>query len=62
MHSYCECTTLVVYRRNESKDLLSLSEDLRKEARDVTAINRHAAQLNVEVSDVLSFQPNSAEE
>ena len=34
----------------------------RKEARAVAAINRHAAQLNVEMSDALSFQANSADE
>jgi len=34
----------------------------RKEARDVAAINRHASQLNVEMSDALSFQANSADE
>jgi metal-responsive CopG/Arc/MetJ family transcriptional regulator len=33
-----------------------------KDARDVAAINRHAAQLNVEMSDALSFQANSADE
>lgn len=34
----------------------------RKIARDVAAINRHAAQLNSEMSDALAFQVNSAEE
>jgi metal-responsive CopG/Arc/MetJ family transcriptional regulator len=34
----------------------------RKAAREVAAINRHAAQLNVEMSDALSFQANSADE
>jgi metal-responsive CopG/Arc/MetJ family transcriptional regulator len=34
----------------------------RKDARAVAAINRHAAQLNVEMSDALSFQANSADE
>jgi metal-responsive CopG/Arc/MetJ family transcriptional regulator len=34
----------------------------RKVAREVAAINRHAAQLNVEMSDALSFQANSADE
>jgi metal-responsive CopG/Arc/MetJ family transcriptional regulator len=34
----------------------------RKEAREVAAINRHAAQLNVEMSDALSFQSSSADE
>ena len=34
----------------------------RKEAREAAAINRYAAQLNVEMSDALSFQANSAGE
>jgi metal-responsive CopG/Arc/MetJ family transcriptional regulator len=34
----------------------------RKDAREVAAINRHAAQLNVEMSDALSFQDRSADE
>jgi metal-responsive CopG/Arc/MetJ family transcriptional regulator len=34
----------------------------RKGARDVAAINRHAAQLNSEMSDALTFQVNSADE
>jgi hypothetical protein len=29
---------------------------------EVAAINRHAAQLNVEMSDALSFQASSADE
>jgi metal-responsive CopG/Arc/MetJ family transcriptional regulator len=34
----------------------------RKDAREIAAINRHAAQLNAEMSDALSFQANSADE
>jgi metal-responsive CopG/Arc/MetJ family transcriptional regulator len=34
----------------------------RKYAREFAAINRHAAQLNVEMSDALSFQASSANE
>ncbi len=34
----------------------------RKDARAVAAINRHAAQLNAEMSDALSFQASSADE
>lgn len=34
----------------------------RKDARAVAAINRHAAELNIEMSDALSFQANSADE
>ena len=34
----------------------------RKDAREVAAINRHAAQLNAEMSDALGFQANAADE
>jgi metal-responsive CopG/Arc/MetJ family transcriptional regulator len=34
----------------------------RKAAREIAAINRHAVQLNSEMSDALSFQANSADE
>jgi hypothetical protein len=34
----------------------------RKSAREVAAINRHAVQLNSEMSDALTFQVNSADE
>lgn len=34
----------------------------RKAAREVAAINRHAVQLNSEMSDALTFQVNSADE
>jgi metal-responsive CopG/Arc/MetJ family transcriptional regulator len=34
----------------------------RKDAREIAAINRHAAQLNAEMRDALSFQANSADE
>jgi len=34
----------------------------RKDSREVAAINRHAAQLNAEMSDALSFQANLADE
>jgi len=34
----------------------------RKDAREIAAINRHAAQLNAQMSDALSFQANSADE
>jgi metal-responsive CopG/Arc/MetJ family transcriptional regulator len=34
----------------------------RKIAREVAAINRHATQLNVEMSDALSFQASPADE
>ena len=44
------------------REFVNRRAQARKEARDVAAINRHAAQLNVEMSDVLSFQANSADE
>jgi hypothetical protein len=34
----------------------------RKDARQIAAINRHAADLNAEMSDALSFQVHSADE
>jgi metal-responsive CopG/Arc/MetJ family transcriptional regulator len=34
----------------------------RKDARETAAINRHAARLNAEMSDALSFQANVADE
>ena len=34
----------------------------RRDARDRAAINRHAAELNAEMSDALSFQVSSADE
>ncbi len=34
----------------------------RKDAREIAAINRHAAQLNAEMSDALSFQASAADE
>jgi metal-responsive CopG/Arc/MetJ family transcriptional regulator len=34
----------------------------RRDAREVAAINRHAARLNMEMSDSLSFQASAAEE
>jgi metal-responsive CopG/Arc/MetJ family transcriptional regulator len=34
----------------------------RKDAREIAAINRHAVQLNSEMSDALAFQANSADE
>jgi metal-responsive CopG/Arc/MetJ family transcriptional regulator len=34
----------------------------RKDAREIAAINRHAAQLNAEMRDALSFQANPADE
>jgi metal-responsive CopG/Arc/MetJ family transcriptional regulator len=44
------------------REFVDRRAQVRKKARDVAAINRHAAQLNVEMSDALSFQANSADE
>lgn len=44
------------------RDFLDRRTQARKNAREVAAINRHAAQLNVEMSDALSFQASSADE
>jgi metal-responsive CopG/Arc/MetJ family transcriptional regulator len=44
------------------REFVNRRAQARKEARDVAAINRHASQLNVEMSDALSFQANSADE
>jgi metal-responsive CopG/Arc/MetJ family transcriptional regulator len=43
------------------REFVNRRAQARKEARDVAAINRHAAQLNVEMRDALSFQANSAD-
>jgi hypothetical protein len=34
----------------------------KKDAREVAAINRHAAQLNAKMSDALSFQAGATDE
>jgi metal-responsive CopG/Arc/MetJ family transcriptional regulator len=44
------------------RESLALRAQARRDARDVAAINRHAAQLNSEMSDALSFQAGMAEE
>jgi metal-responsive CopG/Arc/MetJ family transcriptional regulator len=44
------------------RDFVDGLAQARKNAREVAAINRHAAQLNAEMSDALSFQANSADE
>jgi metal-responsive CopG/Arc/MetJ family transcriptional regulator len=44
------------------REFVNRRAQARKDARDAAAINRHAAQLNVEMSDALSFQTNSADE
>jgi metal-responsive CopG/Arc/MetJ family transcriptional regulator len=40
------------------RDFLNRRDQARRDARDVAAINKHAAQLNAEMSDALSFQAN----
>jgi metal-responsive CopG/Arc/MetJ family transcriptional regulator len=44
------------------RDFVDGRTQARKDARQIAAINRHAAQLNAEMSDALSFQANSADE
>jgi metal-responsive CopG/Arc/MetJ family transcriptional regulator len=43
------------------RESLARRAQARKNARDVAAINRHAARLNAEMSDALSFQTPSAD-
>ncbi|MGO9831863.1 MAG: ribbon-helix-helix domain-containing protein [Myxococcaceae bacterium] len=38
------------------RDFLERRASAQRHARDVAAINRHAAQLNAEMTDALSFQ------
>ncbi len=44
------------------RDFVDGRAQARKDAREIAAINRHAAPLNAEMSDALSFQANSADE
>jgi metal-responsive CopG/Arc/MetJ family transcriptional regulator len=44
------------------RDFLNRRDQARRDAREVTAINKHAAQLNAEMSDALSFQANLSDE
>ncbi len=44
------------------REALARRAQARRDAREVAAINRHAAQLNVEMSEALSFQVGTAEE
>jgi metal-responsive CopG/Arc/MetJ family transcriptional regulator len=43
-------------------EFVSRRDQARRDARSVAAINRHAPELNVEMSDALSFQASSADE
>jgi metal-responsive CopG/Arc/MetJ family transcriptional regulator len=40
------------------RDFLNRRDQARRDNREVAAINKHAAQLNAEMSDALSFQAN----
>jgi metal-responsive CopG/Arc/MetJ family transcriptional regulator len=44
------------------RDFVDGRAQARKDAREIAAINRHAAQLNAEMSDAISFQAHSADE
>ena len=44
------------------RDFVDGRAQARKDAREIAAINRHAAQLNAEMNDALSFQANSTDE
>ena len=44
------------------RDFVDGLAQARKDAREIAAINRHAAQLNDEMSDALSFQASVADE
>jgi metal-responsive CopG/Arc/MetJ family transcriptional regulator len=44
------------------RDFVDRRAQARKGAREVAAINRHAAQLNAEMKDALSFQASAADE
>jgi metal-responsive CopG/Arc/MetJ family transcriptional regulator len=44
------------------RDFVDGRTQTRKDAREIAAINRHAVQLNSEMSDALSFQANLAGE
>jgi len=44
------------------RDFVDGVAQARKDARQIAAINRHAAELNAEMSDALSFQDNAVGE
>jgi metal-responsive CopG/Arc/MetJ family transcriptional regulator len=44
------------------REFVNRRSQARKDAREVAAINRHAAQLNAEMNDALTFQANTAGE
>jgi metal-responsive CopG/Arc/MetJ family transcriptional regulator len=43
------------------RDFVEGHAQARRDAREVAAINRHAAELNAEMVDALSFQASAAE-
>jgi metal-responsive CopG/Arc/MetJ family transcriptional regulator len=47
---------------NILRDFVNRRAQARRDAREVAAINRHAAQLNAEMIDALSIQTNSVDE
>lgn len=44
------------------RDFVEGHAQARRDAREIAAINRHAAELNREMADALSFQTSAAEE
>jgi len=44
------------------RDYIEGHAQARRDAREVAAINRHAARLNEEMADALSFQTSASEE
>jgi metal-responsive CopG/Arc/MetJ family transcriptional regulator len=44
------------------RDFVEQRERVRRDAREIAAINRHASELNAEMSDALSFQSGVIEE
>ena len=46
---------------NILRDFVGRRAQARRDAREIAAINRHAAALNTEMSDALSFQANTAD-
>jgi metal-responsive CopG/Arc/MetJ family transcriptional regulator len=44
------------------REFVNRRAQARRDTRQVAAINRHAAQLNAEMSDALTFQANTADE
>jgi metal-responsive CopG/Arc/MetJ family transcriptional regulator len=44
------------------RDFVDGRAEARREAREIAAINRHAAKLNAEMRDVLSFQASANDE